>query len=990
MERERWQRLEQVCQAALDRSAGERLAFLEKACAGDQALYQEVEALLAHEKQAEKYLEGPLLGLIPEVVESDGREPTSASREDAALIGQAVSHYRILEKLGSGGMGVVYKTQDTKLGRDVALKILPGAVAHDAERMARFEREARTLASLNHPNIAAIYGLEDSNGTRALVMELVEGPTLAELLESRNSKLGTGKAAPITAPSFNSRSSSFDPLPIAKQIAEALEYAHEHGIIHRDLKPANVKIAREGTVKVLDFGLAKVLDPHGWQAAPNPTHPPALDASATETGMILGTAAYMSPEQAKGQLVDRRCDIWAYGCVLFEMISGRKAFAGETISDVLAAVIKSEPDWSALPKTTSLPIERLIRRCLRKDVRQRLQAIGDARIAIEEMIAGGAGAGPVLALAESFPVRRERPSPRRALAWALVGLLVGALIGSVAIWKFAVPPPQPSMHFSAVTNFAGVQAQPALSPDGRSVAFVSDRDGPYEIYVGLISGGNLVKLTDDPKFKARPCWSPDGSQIAYARLNHSGIWDIWEVPALGGTPRRLILNALDPAWSPDGQTLAYANSVTGALWTSDLTGQNAKQVAAPDAGSRFAEPRFSPNGRELAFVKRWPGPYGFLEVTELASGKVRQLTTDEALALSPAWSPDGKFIYFAWSRGGTVNVWKIAAIGSEPVQITAGQGDDAQLDVSAEGKRIVFSTFRANTRISQLDLERKPGLQVLKPLTADPARSQLAPAYSPHGKHLAYFSNVKGIELEGIWLANANGSDPVSLVQDRRISNVFPHWTSDGKWLIYLAYLQSGGEYRRIPVSGGVPQILVENRNTQAFLFDAGPGGRLLYEGSNHEAVAFDPQSRQTQNLGALPAGEKCSVLRFSPDGHLVAYTVNAGEQDDPKAGLWVTDFKNPSRQVFHGWVVWYARGPNREIYLLEGKPDLNGVLWKVGWDGKDLTRLSWTVPLVHSYYVQPGQNDTNFFDVSPDGRHLAVTVESVLQANIGMIENIP
>ncbi len=985
MERERWLKVESLYHGALEREASERPRFLSEACSGDESLLREVESLLAEEEPG-SFL-GKLAFEVAAQVLAEDQSGGVGTASPEAMPGRAVSHYRILEKLGAGGMGEVYRALDTKLWRDVALKILPKAMADDAERMARFEREARVLASLNHPNIAAIYGLEESNGIRALVMELVEGETLAELLERAKIEIRKSNIGP----SFDFRIPSFDSLGIARQIAEALEYAHERGIIHRDLKPANVKITPEGMVKVLDFGLAKMLDPQGSQSAPNPNNSPALSALGTSAGMILGTAAYMSPEQAKGQRVDRRCDIWAFGCVLYEMLSGGKAFQGETTSDVLASVIKSEPEWSALPAATPLGIQRLIRRCLQKDVRQRLQAIGDARIAIEETLGGDVGAGLVPARTETVTGQPPGSPLRRILPWA-AGLLAGALLAGLAVWKFALPAAQPSMHFSAVTNFAGVQAQPALSPDGRSVAFVSNRDGPYEIYVGLISGGNLVKLTDDANFKARPCWSPDGTEIAYGRLNPSGIWDIWEVPALGGTPRRLILNALDPAWSPDGQTLAYTNSVTGALWTSDVTGQNARRLAAPeepeDLGARYTEPRFSPDGRELTFVRRGDGPHGHLRVVDIASGRARQLTYVVGLRLSPAWSPDGKFIYFASSRGGTMNIWKIAAAGGEPVQITAGQGDDAQLDVSADGKRIVFSTFRERTSIVQLDLQTKSAQQAPKPLTTDPARSQMAPVYSSDGKHLAYFSSLKGVEPEGIWLANADGSNPVELIQDKHFVNVLPHWTPDGNWLIFVSLPNEGPEYRRISISGGTPQTLVKNE-VQDLWFDVGLDGRLIYQNVKRQVLAFDPQNNKRLTIGTLPGGDMRSLLRLSPDGRSVAYTVRASGENDPKAGLWVTDFKNEPRQIFRGWVVWFARGPNRDVYLLEGKPDLNGVLWKVGWDGRGLSRIPMPVPLIHSYYVLPGQNDQNFFDVSPDGRRLAMTTESVLEANIGMIENV-
>ncbi len=300
--------------------------------------------------------------------------------------GTRIGAYEILSPIGAGGMGEVYRARDAKLGRDVAIKVLPEAFARDSERMARFEREAKVLASLNHPNIAAIYGFEDSGGVHALVMELVEGPTLAE-------RIGQG---PIPLD---------EALPIAKQICEALEYAHERGIVHRDLKPANIKICREDSVKILDFGLAKAIQ---GQVEENLANSPTLSQMATEAGVLLGTAAYMSPEQAKGKSVDRRADIWAFGCVLYEMLSGKMAFRGELVAEALAAVLQSEPDWSQIPASTPAQVLALLRRCLRKDVRQRLQAIGDARVTIDEGLAAepDATAAPV---AGDQPWRRARP-----------------------------------------------------------------------------------------------------------------------------------------------------------------------------------------------------------------------------------------------------------------------------------------------------------------------------------------------------------------------------------------------------------------------------------------------------------------------------------------------------------------------------------------------------------------------------------------------------
>ncbi len=892
--------------------------------------------------------------------------------------GTKLGPYEVVSPLGEGGMGEVYRARDTKLNRDVALKVLPEAFASDPQRMARFEREAQVLASLNHPNIAIIHGLEESGQTRALVMELVEGQTLAERIGAsaqpasgtRSGTVGARSRAPLQID---------DTLAIAKQVAEALEYAHDRGIVHRDLKPANIKITPEGTVKVLDFGLAKAMGPD--EISRDISNSPTLSAAMTQAGFILGTAAYMSPEQAKAKPVDRRCDIWAFGCVLYEMLSGKCAFCRADLTDTIVAVMKEEPDWDALPADTPLEIRKLLRRCLNKDSKRRLQAIGDARITIEEAMSGESDVGAQRAA----PLPEAAAPLRRILPWALTAIFAAvALVAIVFLWKSAVPAPQFPMHFSAITNFAGVQAEPAISPDGRSVAFVSNRDGHYNIYVTLVHGGSLVQITHDPNEESFPSWSPDGTTLAYSRLNAWGHWDIWEVPALGGTPRRVILNAAEPAWSPDGHSLAYLNTSDQEIWISSVSGENAHRAVPPQQWPNYPfsmKPSFSPDGTELAFVVHGYGPYGHLAVANLASGKARQLTHRHAVVTSPSWSADGKSIYFASSRGGTINIWKIAATGGEPEQITVGEGDDLDLDVSKDGKRIVFGTRRLKIGISRLDLQARPGEQSVKVLTADPARNQNAPAYSPDGKHLAYFTNLKGAENEEIWVSDADGQNAAPLVKDSQY-NVFPSWTPDGKSIVYWSAGKNGNEDRIVPLTGGAPQTLTSMPFTP--FPDVGRDGQVLdLVALTHKVDEFDLRTRKVQKLGALQTG--VNFAKWSPDEHSVAYVVRPTKQDDPKAGLWVTDFKNPPRQIFHGWILWFARGPGNEIYLLEGKPNLEGVLWKVNWNGRGLTGTRWTLPL------SPGldKNLGTTFDVSPDGHYMAFQTDQVLQENIGMIENV-
>ena len=355
---ERWRQVEEIYHAALLCTESERAAFLVERCAGDEALRRNVESLLAQPTSDRGFLDGQAVEVAAQMVSDIGA---------SMLTGRRLGAYQLHERIGIGGMGEVYRARDTKLGRDVAIKILPHHFTSDPDRLARFEREARVLASLNHPHIGAIYGLEDADGVRALVLELVNGDTLAD-------RIARG---PIPLKEM---------LTIARQIAEALEAAHEKGIVHRDLKPANIKITPDGVVKVLDFGLAKMAASDA--VAADPTQSPTLTVGGTKEGVILGTATYMSPEQARGRPADKRADVWAFGVVLYEMLTGRRAFEGEAISEVLAKVIEREPDWTALPASTPPRLRELLRRCVRKDPKSRLQAIGDARVQIEELISG--------------------------------------------------------------------------------------------------------------------------------------------------------------------------------------------------------------------------------------------------------------------------------------------------------------------------------------------------------------------------------------------------------------------------------------------------------------------------------------------------------------------------------------------------------------------------------------------------------------------------
>jgi len=499
------------------------------------------------------------------------------------LIGQAIAHYKVTEKIGEGGMGEVYRAHDTKLNRDVALKILPQIFAQDFQRMARFEREAQVLASLNHSHIAQIHGLEETEGTKALVLELVEGETLAEQISR----------GPIPVD---------EALKIALQICEGLEAAHEKGIIHRDLKPANIKITPEGEVKILDFGLAKAME--GETPVSDLSHSPTITHAATEAGVILGTASYMSPEQARGKPVDKRTDIWAFGCVLYEMLTGEKAFGGEasdeTISDVLAAVLKNEPNWDTLPNGLPVNVRRLLLRSLNKRPGTRLRDIGDARL---ELIFEPEGELDIGTGSSNAGLWSWKAAVGR-LVWLLAG--AGLVIG---IWLTRPDLPSPSPTHLPIATPSDVSLNKdyrypsvSISPDGRHLVYVGFSEGQSQLYLqDLDQPGDAVRITGT-EMATNPAFSPDGRWVAFIARNK-----LQKVALAGGIPIELVevpKVIKGCAWSPDYSTIYYAGLGSG-IWQVPAEAGKAQVVTTPRRdGFDNAHwwPQFLPGGQKLLYT----------------------------------------------------------------------------------------------------------------------------------------------------------------------------------------------------------------------------------------------------------------------------------------------------------------------------------------------------------------------------------------------------
>ena len=558
-------------------------------------------------------------------------------------------------------MGQVWQATDTQLNRQVALKILPDAFTDDSDRLARFQREAQVLASLNHPNIGGIHGIEEAEGMRALVLELVEGPTLADRIAE----------GPIPIQ---------DALPIAKQIAEALEAAHEQGIIHRDLKPANIKVKDEGTVKVLDFGLAKAMAPistwgEGRSQGNDPDQSPTLTAAATQMGVILGTAAYMSPEQARGKPVDKRTDIWAFGCVLYEMLTGRRAFEGEAVSDAMAAVLRAEPDWETLPPDTPALLHRLLRRCLAKDLKERLHDVADARLEIAEVLSAP---DPVKTRAVAAPPRRawQRPIP---LAAGMAALLV---ISSVAVWNLARPEPAPASPVTRLTVVLPADQQlsgsfqehrVALSSDGTHVVYLANQ----QLYLRPLDRDEATPVRGTTG-ASEPFFSADDQWIGFHQDGQ-----LKRVPVAGGVPVPICdaIVSAGASWSAD-DTILFADPFVGVFRVAAAGGTPQLVISTEGTDQRIRQPQL-----RVAFDIR--DQDSDIWVWDLTRETLTRLTTDAAADWYAVWTDDERII-FSSTRGGARNLfWKAADGTGAAERLTESQNQQFPYAVSPDGRYLV-------------------------------------------------------------------------------------------------------------------------------------------------------------------------------------------------------------------------------------------------------------------------------------------------------------
>jgi serine/threonine protein kinase/Tol biopolymer transport system component len=919
---DRWRQIEELYHRAMERDSEERNAFLAEACAGDEALRREVESLLTYQRQAEPLLEKPALEVAARRMAKDNVR---------MLKGQQIGPYEILSLIGKGGMGEVYRARHLKLERDVALKLLPPQLCRDPERVRRSEHEAKTLALLNHANIGAIYDFVESNGVECLVLEYVEGQTLAQRLQ--RSRLPTAES-----------------LDIARQIAEALESAHERGIIHRDLKPGNVMIRADGKVKVLDFGIAKILE----SDVSVDSAPAARSATKTST---LGTPSYMSPEQAKGKNANRNSDVWAFGCVLYEMLTGKRAFDGDSAAEILDRVVQTEPDWSALPDETAPDIRKLVQRCLRKDTQQRLQNIGDARIEIDDV-------RKATQASEQIAQRSGRSRRRIASISAFALVTVVAIV--MAILAFRPRPPLPEMRLEITTPPTIAPWSLAISPDGQMIVFAATIGSENRLWLRPLGTGPARQIagTDNAYL---PFWSPDGGSIGFFADGK-----LKRIRIDGGVPQVLANAPLAKGgtWSRSGVIL-FAPNNSGPIFRIPATGGALEAVTKFPEGSEGSHrfPQFLPDGHHFFY---WAGAGDGIYVATLDGAETRRiLEAPQALGRSAEYTATGQVVF---QRGAQLFAQRFDPVRLELAGDPSPVADhvpDGSWSVSEAGP-IVYrtgpATYGPQRQLIWFDRSGK----MLEQVGDSSVNVALGMSMSSDGQHLAIG------RLGSIWLL---GLARAALVRFTRPSWIatYPIWSPDRSEIVFGHYERGTAMdlYQQKSNGDGTEELLVRTPLNKSAT-DWSTDGRFLLYRSSDPKTGVDiwalPMKGERKSFSVVQTNDDERDGQFSPDGKWIAYQSN----ELGRFQIYAQPFPGPGIKKListTGGTQVRWRHDGQELFYIALDGQLMAVTIRFSADGKNIEPAT-AVPLFPTRVGDPVEGRQQYF-VSPDDQRFLMNVIS-------------
>jgi Tol biopolymer transport system component len=807
--------------------------------------------------------------------------------------GSRLGPYEIVAPIGAGGMGEVYRARDARLHREVAVKVLPGSFSQDPDRLRRFEQEARAASALNHPGILTIHDFGEHEGSPYVVSELLEGENLRE--RTAGAPLSVRKA-----------------LDYAAQIARGLAAAHERGIVHRDLKPENLFVTRDGRVKILDFGLAKLTEPErtGMPLTEAPT-----EARGTEPGVVMGTLGYMSPEQVRGQPADHRSDIFSFGAVLYEMLSGKRAFAGGSAADTMSAILREDPpELRTAEPSLSPALDRIVRRCLEKEPQHRFHSADDLAFALESVTGmSGALARPPEIPAAAVPAGKRRPALVRtgaaallvvALAAAAVWLAGYRLIRSRADGRAATGAIA-GATFQPLTTQSGVELFPAISPDGKTVVYVGYSSGNADLYLQRVDGRNAINLTrDTPEDDIQPAFSPDGSQIAFRSERGGG--GIFLMGATGESVRRLTDSGFNPAWSPDGKEIAVADegiqtplsrNVKSRLWAVDVA-TGAKRIVTPGNAVQSSwsgdavQPSWSPHGYRIAYWGHRPGHHRDIwtvPAVPVAGAKPGEgevtVTADPAVDWNPVWSPDGTWLYFSSDRNGTMNLWRVAIdektgrILGKPEPVTAPSRWVGHMSIAADGRRMVYASADETSIVESVPFDPVGGR-----VTGEPAPILAGSllvreiGISPDGKWISFSS--RGTR-EDIFVASADGSSLRQLTSDA-FRERGADWSADGKRIVFYCDRTGRWEFWSVNPDGSALTQLTRGSVDPWSARWSPDGARLAFPDGYNSYVLPLGRPLGTEKPQPLPrfddSGDAFAVASWSSDGSALAGTVSRSD----------------------------------------------------------------------------------------------------------------